>query len=198
MEAVELAEHGVLGGGVDDQRLVAAPAGLAGLDHALLAGGVLGENLPQTLHGTPAGAEPIEGEQFPARIGGGGHATHTREGAARALPQCAGSTTVGRSVRLTHRKGPQMSYLLTHFWPGGTEAEYRATVAAATDAAGGTLPESFHAAGPTDGGFLIAATYESKEVCDRFVQDTLLPLMPIEGGLVGPPEERGAEIVTAS
>jgi len=91
-----------------------------------------------------------------------------------------------------------MAYLLTHFWPGGTEAEYRATVAAATDAAGGTLPESFHAAGPTDGGFLIAATYESKEVCDRFVQDTLLPLMPIEGGLVGPPEERGAEIVTAS
>ena len=63
-----------------------------------------------------------------------------------------------------------MAYLLTHFWPGGTEAEYRATVAAATDAAGGTLPESFHAAGPTDGGFLIAAVYESKEASDRFVQ----------------------------
>ena len=88
-----------------------------------------------------------------------------------------------------------MAYLLTHFWPGGTEAEYRATVAAATDAAGGTLPESFHAAGPTDGGFLIAAVYESKEVSDRFVQETLMPLMPIDGGLVGPPQERGAEIV---
>jgi hypothetical protein len=91
-----------------------------------------------------------------------------------------------------------MAYLLTHFWPGGTEAEYRATVAAATDAAGGALPESFHAAGPTDGGFLIAAVYESKEACDRFVRETLMPLMPIDGGLVGPPEERGAEIVTAS
>ena len=91
-----------------------------------------------------------------------------------------------------------MAYLLTHFWPGGTEAEYRATVAAATDAAGGTLPESFHAAGPTDGGLLIAAVYDSKEACDRFVRETLMPLMPIDGGLVGPPQERGAEIITAS
>jgi selenophosphate synthase len=91
-----------------------------------------------------------------------------------------------------------LTYLLTHFWPGGTEAEYRATVAAATDAAGGTLPESFHAAGATDGGYLIAAVYESKEACDRFVQETLVPLMPIEGGLVGPPQQRGAEIVTES
>jgi hypothetical protein len=109
-----------------------------------------------------------------------------------------GSDTVGRLVQPTQREGITMAYLLTHFWPGGTEAEYRATVAAATDAAGGTLPESFHAAGPTDGGFLITAVYESKEACDRFVGETLMPLMPIDGGLVGPPEERGAEIVTAS
>jgi hypothetical protein len=90
-----------------------------------------------------------------------------------------------------------MAYLLTHFWPGGTEAEYRATLAAVTEAAGGRRPENFHAAGPTEGGFLIAAAYESKETCDRFVQGTLLPLLPIDGGLVGPPEERGAEIVNA-
>jgi hypothetical protein len=90
-----------------------------------------------------------------------------------------------------------MAYLLTHFWPGGTEAEYRATLAAVTEAAGGRRPEKFHAAGPTEGGFLIAAAYESKETCDRFVQETLLPLLPIDGGLVGPPEERGAEIVNA-
>jgi hypothetical protein len=89
-----------------------------------------------------------------------------------------------------------MSYLLTHFWPGGTEEQYRAPVAAAAKAAGGSQPETFHAAGPTEGGFLIAATYESKAVCDDFIENTLLPLMPIEGGLVGPPEERGAEIVS--
>jgi hypothetical protein len=86
-----------------------------------------------------------------------------------------------------------VSYLLTHFWPGGTEAQYRATLAAATTAAGGTIPETFHAACVTDGGVLIAATYESQEVAERFVQETLMPLMPIEGGLVGPPEQRAGE-----
>jgi selenophosphate synthase len=91
-----------------------------------------------------------------------------------------------------------MAYLLTHFWPGGTEEQYRATVAAATNAAGGQLPEKFHAAGPADGGILIAAVYESKEACERFVQETLMPLMPLAGGLVGPPEQRGAEIVNSS
>lgn len=89
-----------------------------------------------------------------------------------------------------------MSYLLTHFWPGGTEEQYRTTVAAGTKAAGGKLPETFHAAAPTDGGILIVATYDSKEVCERFIQETLMPLMPIEGGLVGPPEHRGGEVIS--
>jgi hypothetical protein len=90
-----------------------------------------------------------------------------------------------------------VAYLLTHFWPGGTEEQYRITLAAVTEAAGGTRPEKFHAAGSTDGGFLIAAVQESKEASERFVNETLLPLLPIEGGLVGPPQRRGAEIVNA-
>ena len=89
-----------------------------------------------------------------------------------------------------------MAYLLTHFWPGGTAEQYQTTLAAVTEAAGGKIPENFHAAGPTDGGILIVATYDSKEVCERFVEDTLMPLMPIDGGLVGPPEQRGAEIIS--
>jgi hypothetical protein len=91
-----------------------------------------------------------------------------------------------------------MAYMLTHFWPGGTEEQYHATLAAVTAAAGGTRPEKFHAAGPTDGGFLIAAVYDSKETCDSFIEGTLLPLLPIEGGLVGPPEQRAAEVVNAA
>jgi hypothetical protein len=87
-----------------------------------------------------------------------------------------------------------MAYLLTHFWPGGTEEQYRLTLDAVTEAAGGTRPEQFHAGGLSDGGILIAAVYESKEASERFVQETLMPVMPVEGGLVGPPEERGAEI----
>jgi hypothetical protein len=87
-----------------------------------------------------------------------------------------------------------MAYFLTHFWPGGTAEQYTATLNAVTKAAGGRRPELFHAGGPTDGGILIAAVYESKDACERFVAETLLPLMPIDGGLVGPPQERGAEL----
>ena len=90
-----------------------------------------------------------------------------------------------------------MAYLLTHFWPGGTEEQHRATLAAVTEAAGGQRPESFHAAGTADGGILIAAVYESKDACDRLVNGVILPLLPIAGGLVGPPEQRGAEIVNS-
>jgi hypothetical protein len=87
-----------------------------------------------------------------------------------------------------------MAYLLTHFWPGGTVEQYKATLSAVTAAAGGKRPEQFHAGGSTEGGILITAVYESKDACERFVAETLLPLMPIAGGLVGPPQERGAEL----
>lgn len=88
-----------------------------------------------------------------------------------------------------------MAYLLSHFWPGATEDQYMATIAAVHPPGG--LPEGqiYHAAGPTDGGILIAAVWESKEHSDRFVTETLLPRMPVEGGFSGQPEERSAEIV---
>jgi hypothetical protein len=90
-----------------------------------------------------------------------------------------------------------MPYLLTHFWPGGTEEQYHATLTAVTEAAGGRRPERLHAAGPTEGGFLIAAIYDSKETADAYVRDTIMSIMAIDGGLVGPPEQRTAEIVNS-
>ena len=87
-----------------------------------------------------------------------------------------------------------MAYLITHFWPGGTEQQYRATVAAAHPADGLPAGQTYHAAGPTEGGFLIAAIWDSKADFDRFVQEKLIGGPPIEGGLVGPPQERTAEI----
>jgi hypothetical protein len=47
----------------------------------------------------------------------------------------------------------------------------------------------------TDGGILISAVWESKDHSDRFVSDTLLPSMPVEGGFTGQPEERTAEVI---
>jgi hypothetical protein len=87
-----------------------------------------------------------------------------------------------------------MAYLITHFWPGATQDQYNATVAVVHPPGG--LPEGqvYHAAGPTDGGILIAAVWDSKEQADRFIQDKLMASMPIEGGFVGGPEERTAEV----
>jgi len=87
-----------------------------------------------------------------------------------------------------------MPYLLTHFWPGGTEDQYRAMLTAVHPEDGLPEGQTFHAAGPTDGGFLIAVVWDSKESSDRFVQGTLLAALPVEGGFDGRPEERGAEV----
>lgn len=89
-----------------------------------------------------------------------------------------------------------MAFLLHHFWPGATDEQYRATVAVVHPNGGKDLPagQLYHAAGPTDGGYLITAVWDSKEAADRFVQDVLLAAMPIDGGFAGAPEERTAEV----
>jgi hypothetical protein len=87
-----------------------------------------------------------------------------------------------------------MAYLLTHFWPAGTLEQYRTTLTAVHPADGLPAGQVYHAAGETQGGVLIAAVWNSKEDADRFVSETLMARLPIEGGLVGPPEERAAEI----
>jgi len=87
-----------------------------------------------------------------------------------------------------------MTYLLTHFWPGGTEDQYRATLAAVHPQDGLPDGQTFHAAGPTEGGYLIAVLWDSKESADRFLSETLMPAMPVDGGFEGRPDERGAEV----
>ena len=71
-----------------------------------------------------------------------------------------------------------MAYLLTHFWPGGTEEQYRATLAAVHPSDGLPAGQISHAAGPTEGGYLIAVLWDSKESADRFLSETLIPAMP--------------------
>jgi hypothetical protein len=87
-----------------------------------------------------------------------------------------------------------MTYLQTHFWANGTDEQYRAMLAAVHPADG--LPEGqvSHVAGPTDGGYLIAVVWDSKESSDRFMNDTLVPALPVDGGFAGAPEERAAEV----
>ncbi len=87
-----------------------------------------------------------------------------------------------------------MSYLQTHFWPAGTEEQYRVMIKVLHPATG--LPEGqrSHTAGPTEGGYLISVVWDSKDQSDAFMQNTLMPALPVPGGLAGPPEERTADV----
>jgi hypothetical protein len=87
-----------------------------------------------------------------------------------------------------------MAYLITHFWPGATEAQYEATVAVVHPPSGLPEGQTYHAGGTTDGGILITAVWDTKEQYETFLHDKLIASMPIEGGFSGQPQERVAEV----
>ena len=87
-----------------------------------------------------------------------------------------------------------MAYLQVHFWPGGTEEQYGAMIKALHPADG--LPEGqrSHTSGPTEGGYLISVLWDSEEQSQAFMQHTLLPALPVDGGFAGAPEEHVARV----
>ena len=90
-----------------------------------------------------------------------------------------------------------MAHGVVHQFAGGTEEQYRASIAA-VHPADGSLPEGqmFHAAGPSADGWTIVAIHDSKESWERFRDGTLMPRMQagIEGGFAAPPEEKTFEV----
>jgi hypothetical protein len=90
-----------------------------------------------------------------------------------------------------------MAYGIVHQFAGGTEEQYRASIAA-VHPRDGSLPEDqvFHAAGPTADGWVIVAIHASKESWEKFRDGTLMPQMQagIEGGFEGPPQETSFEV----
>jgi hypothetical protein len=90
-----------------------------------------------------------------------------------------------------------MAYGIVHHFPGGTQEQYEASLAAVHPSRD-SLPDgqTYHAAGPSDGGWTIFAVHESKESWERFRDGTLMPRLQegIEGGLAGPPQETAFEI----
>ena len=81
-----------------------------------------------------------------------------------------------------------MTFLVTHFFEGGTGEQYRAVIDAAHPGGGLPAGQLYHAAGPTDGGWLIAATWDSEASFNTFVSDTLMPtLQSVSGGFAGSP-----------
>jgi hypothetical protein len=84
-----------------------------------------------------------------------------------------------------------MAYGIVHQFPGGTQAQYEASIAA-VHPSDGSLPEGqlFHAAGPSPDGWTIVAIHDSQESWERFRDEMLMPRMNagIEGGLSMPQE----------
>jgi hypothetical protein len=87
-----------------------------------------------------------------------------------------------------------VAYLMTHFWPGGTEAQYRAMIAVLHPASGLPDGQRHHVSGPAEGGYLISVVWDSKEQSETFMRDTLLPALPVDGGFSGTPDEHVAEV----
>jgi hypothetical protein len=91
------------------------------------------------------------------------------------------------------------AYGVVHFFAGGTQDQYDASIAAVHPGEG-LLPDGqlFHAAGPSEGGWTIMAVHESKESWEAFRDGILMPRMQagIEGGFAAPPEETTVDLYT--
>jgi len=90
-----------------------------------------------------------------------------------------------------------MAYGIIHQFAGGTEDQYRASLAAVHPSDGSLPPgQIFHVGGPTEDGWVIVAIHESKESWESFRDNTLMPRLQagIEGGFQGPPQETAFEV----
>jgi hypothetical protein len=89
-----------------------------------------------------------------------------------------------------------MAYGIVHRFAGGTEEQYRASIAAVHPSDG--LPEGqvFHAAGPSADGWTVVAIHVSRESWEQFRDGTLMPAFQtgIYGGFTAPPEETAFEV----
>ncbi len=92
-----------------------------------------------------------------------------------------------------------MAYGIVHYFPGGTKEQYEASISAVHPGEG-CLPEgqTFHAAGPSAGGWTIMGIHDSKESWEQFRDSILMPKMQqgIAGGFATPPEETTFEVDT--
>ena len=88
-----------------------------------------------------------------------------------------------------------MAFMISHFYEGGTAEQYQAVLAAAHPAGGLPPGQTYHAAGPSDGGWLIVAIWDNRASFDTFVSETLMPaLQSTEGGFANPPQQHVAEV----
>jgi len=94
-------------------------------------------------------------------------------------------------------KSKKTAYAIVHHFPGGTKAQYQASIAALHPGKD-LLPKGqiFHAAGASTGGWTVVAVHESKKSWEQFRDDILMPRfkLGIKGGFKTPPEETGIAV----
>jgi hypothetical protein len=86
---------------------------------------------------------------------------------------------------------------ITHFFKGGTAEQYENSIAVVHPDGGKGLPpgQLYHAAGPSEDGFMIVALFDSEASWTKFRDETLLPgFATVQNGLPGPPVETSFEI----
>jgi hypothetical protein len=91
-----------------------------------------------------------------------------------------------------------MAFAVIHHFPGGTQANYDASIAAVHPAGGLPEGQTFHAAGASPGGWRVFAVHESKASWEKFRDDVLMPRMQagIDGGFPTPPQETEVDVST--
>ena len=85
-----------------------------------------------------------------------------------------------------------MAYGIAHFFPGGTQSQYEATMVAMNGELG-VIPDGqlFHAAGPAAGGWQVVAVHDDRQSWEAFVETVFVPTLQagIAGGFTTPPTE---------
>ncbi len=89
-----------------------------------------------------------------------------------------------------------MAYVIVNDFEDGTREQYDATVAV-VHPPDGSRPagQSHHYAGPSASGWVVVAVWDSKEIWERYRDETLLPgLEGLDSGFAGPPVSTEFEV----
>ncbi|MDX6614979.1 MAG: hypothetical protein QOD60_70 [Solirubrobacterales bacterium] len=83
-----------------------------------------------------------------------------------------------------------MAYVIVNDFAGGTRQQYDAVVEVVHPPGGLPAGQTKHYAGPSASGFVVVAVWDSKDVWEKFRDETLLPALGElgESGLPGPPK----------
>lgn len=89
-----------------------------------------------------------------------------------------------------------MGFAVVHFFPGGTQEQYERMLEAVHPAGGLPEGQTYHAAGPSEGGWTVLVVHDSKGSWERFRNTILMPRIQqgVEGGFTSPPQERTFEV----